>query len=192
MYSVHWILFHCRMERRRVQRSDKKIFRARGDFYHFHFSQSFNFLQRAPGEATSGSKVLQGETWGGGEAPIYHSFTHDCRLPACKPAAPASLTCLLLAWSTTLMLAFFLPSPVLTLCLLVASTQVFASLLASCLPSAAADTIGQFYQLALSPISSVVVMIIFINDIVPRCQISHILSVMILFFIKTTFQMLLF
>ena len=117
------------------------------------------FLQPA-----SGSKV-QGERWAPGSNFATVSLPH-CLQTSCFTA------------STLLALAAFwlLPCMVPFGCLIPASFP--ASLLALCLQSAGADTVGQFYHLPLSPISTVVA--IFINHLpwfpMMTIKLSHILS----------------
>ena len=102
-----------------------------------------------------------------GQAPIYHSFTHDC-LPHLQTCCfTASLFFLALAASLLASLrgASWLLDPCLLSFLVQLPLCLFASLIAWCLPSAA-DTIGQFCHFALSPIST---FLIFINRVPCHC-----------------------
>ena len=112
----------------------------------FNFSQSFKpiFCSRLLDQRC---RVRDGR-----QAPILPEF-HQAPLPHCLQTSCFTA-------STLLALAAFwlLPCMVPFGCLIPASFP--ASLLALCLQSAGADTVGQFYHLPLSPISTVVAIVI--------------------------------
>ena len=146
------IRFHCRNGQRISETVPGKSFRAKGDFC--HFSQSFKPIFCS--WLWLGLLLVQRcSRWDMGRL----QFATVSPMTACRTFKPAaSLTC------STYLAACLLLTPCQDASWLLKPWCLPICLFAlKCLRSAAAETIGQFYHLPLSPISTVV--IIFTNHL---------------------------